>query len=96
LSASTIVRTLEALDAFRRPDRFEHYLLACEADIRGRAGKEKDPVPQTGHFQRCLEAANAISVQHIRDAGYEGKAIGEELHRRRVNAVKQVLGEIRP
>ena len=95
LSASTIVRTLEALDAFRRPDRFEHYLLACEADIRGRAGKEKDPVPQTGHFQRCFDAANAISVQHIRDAGFEGKAIGEELHRRRVNAVKQLLGEIR-
>jgi tRNA nucleotidyltransferase (CCA-adding enzyme) len=96
LTASTIVKTLEALDAFRRPDRFEQYLLACEADIRGRAGKETEPVPQTGHFQRCLDAANAISVQHIRDAGFEGKGIGEELHRRRVNAVKQLLREIRP
>ena len=95
LTASTIVRTLEALDAFRRPERFEHYLLACEADIRGRAGMEKDPVPQSDHFRRLRQAANAISVQHIRDAGFEGKAIGEELHRRRVNAVKQVLAEIR-
>jgi tRNA nucleotidyltransferase (CCA-adding enzyme) len=95
LTASTIVSTLEALDAFRRPERFEQYLLACEADIRGRAGKEKDPVPQADHFRRLRDAASAISVQHIRDAGFEGKAIGEEMHRRRVNAVKQALQEIR-
>jgi tRNA nucleotidyltransferase (CCA-adding enzyme) len=95
LKASTIVRTLEGLDAFRRPERFEQFLLACEADIRGRAGMEKDPVPQGDHFRALFEAANAISVAHILEAGFEGKAIGEELHQRRVNAVKQALREIR-
>jgi len=95
LKATTIVKTLEALDAFRRPERFEQFLLACEADIRGRTGMENDPVPYGGHFRQLRDAASAISVQHIRDAGFEGKAIGEELHRRRVNAVKQQLGQIR-
>lgn len=95
LKASTIVSTLEGLDAFRRPARFEQFLLACEADIRGRAGMEKEPVPQGEHFRMLFEAANAISVAHILEAGFEGKAIGEELHQRRVNAVKQALREIR-
>lgn len=95
LKATTIVKTLEALDAFRRPERFEQFLLACEADIRGRTGMENDPVLYGDHFRQLREAANAISVQHIRDAGFEGKAIGDELHRRRVNAVKQSLREIR-
>ncbi|MEJ2322845.1 MAG: multifunctional CCA addition/repair protein [Gammaproteobacteria bacterium] len=95
LKASTIVRTLEGLDAFRRPERFEQFLLACEADIRGRAGMERDPVPHGEHFRTLFEAANAISVAHILEAGFEGKAIGEELHQRRVNAVKQTLREIR-
>ena len=31
----TILKTLEALDAFRRKERFEQFLLACEADSRG-------------------------------------------------------------
>ena len=95
LKASTIVKTLETLDAFRRPERFEEFLLACEADMRGRTGMENNPVPHGDHFLRLRDAAAAISVQHILDAGFEGRAIGEELHKRRVNAVKIALKEIR-
>ena len=94
LAAAGLDRVTVSLDSLR-PERFEQFLLACEADIRGRAGKENDPVPYGDHFRRLLEAANAISVAHIREAGFEGRAIGEELHQRRVNAVKQALREIR-
>ena len=40
LRAATILRMLEATDAFRRPRRFEQFLLACEADARGREGSQ--------------------------------------------------------
>ncbi|MES9877980.1 MAG: multifunctional CCA addition/repair protein [Candidatus Sedimenticola sp. PURPLELP] len=46
LKPSTLLRTLKALDALRRPERFEQFLLACEADARGRAGLKKQPYPQ--------------------------------------------------
>ena len=34
LKPSTVVKTLEQLDAFRKPERFEKFLLASEADAR--------------------------------------------------------------
>src|SRR5690606_7788826 len=40
LRPGTVLELLEALDAFRRPERVELFGLACEADARGRAGLE--------------------------------------------------------
>jgi len=95
LSASTIVATLEAVDAFRRPQRFELFLLACEADMRGRTGREDAPMPHRNNFMRLHEVAGSVSVDRIRADGFEGKAIRDELHRRRVSAVESLLREIR-
>ena len=36
LRDTTVLEVLEAADAFRRPERFDRLLLACEADARGR------------------------------------------------------------
>ena len=43
LKPTTLLDTLEALDAFRRPERVEMFVLACEADARGRTGFEAAP-----------------------------------------------------
>jgi len=40
LRADTLLKLLENSDALRRPERFELFLLACEADHRGRTQKE--------------------------------------------------------
>jgi tRNA nucleotidyltransferase (CCA-adding enzyme) len=40
--AAAVLRLLERCDAFRRPERFELALLACEADARGRLGLHAD------------------------------------------------------
>ena len=45
LKPSTILKTLQSLDAFRRPERFAQFLLACEADARGRQGFEDNDYP---------------------------------------------------
>ena len=37
LRPSTILRVLESTDAFRRPERFEQFLLTCEAECAGSA-----------------------------------------------------------
>ena len=45
LRAKTLLDFMERSDAFRRPERFAQLLLACEADARGRAGLEGQPLP---------------------------------------------------
>ena len=46
LRDNTLLELLERLDAFRRPARFEQWVLACEADARGRKGLENREYPQ--------------------------------------------------
>lgn len=65
LRPKTILKVLEETDAFRRPDRFEQFLLACEADARGRAGLEDRPYEQAGYFRAAFAAASAIDAATI-------------------------------
>ena len=95
LSAKSTVKTLMALDAFRRPERFREFLLASEADMRGRTGKENEFIPHGRNFIRCLEAAQGVDVSAVIADGFEGAAVGDELYARRVSAVQAVLQEIR-
>ncbi|MEN8170552.1 MAG: multifunctional CCA addition/repair protein [Pseudomonadota bacterium] len=89
LRPATLLKLLERTDAFRRPERLEQFLLACEADSRGRTGFEDQHFVQPGLFRRAYHAAMQISAREVVDSGFSGKAVGEELHRRRINAIKQ-------
>jgi tRNA nucleotidyltransferase (CCA-adding enzyme) len=57
--AAAVVRLLQRCDAWRRPQRFEQLLLACECDARGRLGFEDQPYPPRA---RLVEAF-AITAQ---------------------------------
>ncbi len=91
LRASTLHDTLEAVDAFRRPERFEQYLLACEADSRGRSGFEEQHFSQPGILRQALRAANQVSAKVLVAEGYSGKAVGEQLRLRRITAIRHAL-----
>jgi tRNA nucleotidyltransferase (CCA-adding enzyme) len=88
LRAATIVKTLEACDALRRPERFRDFLLACEADKRGRTGLETRPYPQRNFFERAHAAVAAIALTADERRGLSGEQIGQELRRRRIAAVE--------
>jgi tRNA nucleotidyltransferase (CCA-adding enzyme) len=88
LRASTVVDLLSRLDAFRRPERFEQFLLACEADSRGRPGYEDLPDDKTRLFRRFFCAANEVSSRDIVAKGYQGTEIAEQLRAGRIKAVK--------
>ncbi len=89
LRPATLLDTLEALDAFRRPERFEHYLLACEADSRGRPGYEDREPPQSRQLRAAFQAAAAVSPKAFIEQGLKGKAIAEALHRQRCRAIAE-------
>ena len=97
--AGAIVRLLERCDAFRKPQRFELVLLACECDARGRLGLEERPYPQRPRLLGALQAAQSVSTAEVADAaraqGLDGPRIGERIQQARVEAVAVALDQDR-
>lgn len=62
LKPASLLRVLEALDAFRRPQQLAQFLPACEADSRGRTGFEERPYPQADILRQAAAAARAVDV----------------------------------
>ncbi|MDH3311152.1 MAG: multifunctional CCA addition/repair protein [Gammaproteobacteria bacterium] len=91
LRPATVVDTLEGLDGFRRPERIEQFILACEADFRGRFGSEDKPYDQAQVFRRAFEAARAVDAAAVAAQGGKGPDIGARVREARIAAVKAVL-----
>ena len=90
MKPETVLKKLEQLDAFRRPERFDQFLIACEADARGRAGFEDRGYPQAEYFQKALKAANNVNTLALQEQGLEGKALGQEIKNQRVKSIKEI------
>ncbi len=86
---ATVLKVLEALDALRRPQRFEQFLLVCEADARGRLGFEDCAYPQAAVMRRALAAIKAVSVQPLLAQGLSGAALGQALARARLHVLTE-------
>jgi tRNA nucleotidyltransferase (CCA-adding enzyme) len=93
-AAAAVVRLLERCDAFRKPQRFEQVLLACECDARGRLGLEEAPYPQRHRLLAALAATRAVDTalvaEQARSEGHAGDAIGERIQRARIHAVDRL------
>ena len=87
LRDATLLDTLETLDVFRRPERVEQFVLACEADFRGRTGYEDRPYPQAEAFRRAYAAARAVDSAAIA-AGRSGPEVGEAIRVARLAAIR--------
>lgn len=90
MKPETILKKLEQLDAFRKPERFEQFLLTCEADARGRAGFEDREYPQADYFRQTLEVANKVDASELQEQGFEGKELGQEIKKQRVEKIKKL------
>jgi tRNA nucleotidyltransferase (CCA-adding enzyme) len=90
LRAATLLKLLETVDAFRRPDRFRDLLLACESDARGRAGLEDQPYPQADYLRCARDAAAAVTLTEEERESLEGPLLGERLREKRLAAVTAV------
>jgi tRNA nucleotidyltransferase (CCA-adding enzyme) len=91
LNPSTILRILEAVDAFRRRPRFEELLAACESDFRGRAGYRDAPYIQADRMRQALTAAQGIDAGALARQGGSPDAIRIRVHDARLAAIKQAL-----
>jgi len=90
MKPETVLKKLEQLDAFRRPERFEQFLIACEADARGCAGFEDREYPQIKYFQSALKAASEIDTSELQRQGFEGKILGQEIKKQQIKNIKEI------
>jgi len=90
LRPETLLKLLRRTDALRRPERFEQFILACEADSRGRWGFEDAHFEQPDILRRVRDAAAAVDSRELCEQGLEGKALGEALQARQLEAIRTV------
>jgi tRNA nucleotidyltransferase (CCA-adding enzyme) len=91
LRASTIADMLAALGAFKPTNKLPEFLLACEADAKGRTGFENFPYPQAELLSGAARAAASVDTSAILDSELKGSQIGEAIRRLRIKAVAEFI-----
>jgi tRNA nucleotidyltransferase (CCA-adding enzyme) len=87
----TVLELLELTDAFRRAERFERFLLACEADARGRGPRLRSrPYPQAAQLRAALTAAASVKLDPAVLARDKGPIIAERLRAARIEAIRSL------
>jgi tRNA nucleotidyltransferase (CCA-adding enzyme) len=94
LRPGTVQQLIEKVDGLRRPERFELFLLACEADARGRLGLESRYYAQADLLRRALAAARSIKGADLASE-LSGAALGEALRRQQAEAIADALRSAR-
>lgn len=84
LRGKTLLKLFNATGALRSADRFEAFLLACEADARGRKGLEQREYPQADYLRHALAVAKTVTAADFKEQGVHGKALGEAIKAKQV------------
>lgn len=90
LKPKTVLKLFNQIDAWRKPERLEHVLLACEADAKGRTGFEDREYPQANYLRACYAAAMTCDIKSIVDSGVKGPDIRDAVERERQRLIAAV------
>lgn len=93
LRPTTLLQLLKQLDAFRRPQRWEDFILCCEADSRGRTGFEDRDYPQSNYLRQALNECKSVDQKAIAAAGVTGLDFGKELDRQRLQRLEALKSQ---
>ncbi|MAX85331.1 MULTISPECIES: multifunctional CCA addition/repair protein [Thalassolituus] len=88
LRPDTLLKLFDQVDAWRRPERFEDFLLVCVSDARGRTGLEECDYPQAEYCRKALKEALTITAQDIIATGIQGAEIRPALAKARADHLK--------
>jgi len=92
LTPARVLKLLDEADAYRRPERFEEFLIACSADFWGRLDFDHRPYPQAEILRTALAAAKSIKVANLNlPTSTAGADIAKALAAARLHAVSEVL-----
>jgi tRNA nucleotidyltransferase (CCA-adding enzyme) len=96
LRSATIVDMLTSLGVFKSTDKLGDFLLACEADAKGRTGLENTPYPQATFCLAAQQAAAAVDTKQIVLPHLRGAEIGQAIREIRIKAVKICKHQLSP
>lgn len=82
LKSENILNLLESTDAFRRKDRFENFLMACEICDSNFPAKL---------LNQCYEASKNVDANKYIARGVQGEKIGLAIREERKNIIKQLM-----
>ncbi len=92
LRGKTLLKLLDGTDALRKPQQFENFLLACEADARGRVGFEERHYPQAEYLREVLSVAMSVTAADVVDPELQGPEIGRAMDEERVKRLNALRG----
>jgi tRNA nucleotidyltransferase (CCA-adding enzyme) len=87
LRPETLIDMLQAIGAFKPDSRLDEFLLACEADARGRTSFENRSYPQTGYIREAVSEAAAVDTSSVFRGDLQGPQIGDAIRQLRIAAV---------
>jgi tRNA nucleotidyltransferase (CCA-adding enzyme) len=91
LRAGTLTDVLTTLGAHKPQHKLAEFLLACEADARGRTGFENRLYPQADRFRSAAKAIASVDVSPVLNSDLQGAMIGEAIRQLRIKAVAEVI-----
>jgi tRNA nucleotidyltransferase (CCA-adding enzyme) len=96
LKPVTVVKLLNQLDAFRKPEQMHAFALCCQADMQGRGGDfASKPYPQLDLLHQYLSAAKSVNSAEIAKQAEEPSKIKKALFKARSDAVAEVKNAAR-
>lgn len=82
LEPASLLEMLHKFDVYRRPQRFEDFIAACEMATLGSG------YPQGEYLRGAAEAARAVDVKPLLETGLTGQGLGEALKAERLKALE--------
>ncbi len=95
LRAKTILKLLEAMRVVHGDEQLQRFLLACEADSRGREGHAEGNYPQAQRLAAVGKAVSAIRAQDCTPQGNGKMAIAKGLRSARMAAISAMMAKFR-
>ncbi|MDH1100767.1 multifunctional CCA tRNA nucleotidyl transferase/2'3'-cyclic phosphodiesterase/2'nucleotidase/phosphatase [Pseudomonas mosselii] len=82
LEPTSLLEMLQKFDVYRRPQRFDDFIAACEM------AAVDSSYPQGRYLRDAAAAARAVDVRPLVQQGLTGQALGEALKAQRLEALK--------
>lgn len=91
LKPQTIAKLLKNVDALRRPERFEQFLLCCESDAKGRLGFEQSAYPQADYLRQAFEVYRDTDITPATQQPVKGPEIAQQIEQLRTASIRQFV-----
>jgi len=85
LPATALLELLQKFDVYRRPQRLEDFITACQMAA---LGDGKSSYPQAEYLRGAAAAARMVDVKPLLEAGLTGQGLGEALKGERLKALQ--------